>query len=80
LRNCQQDVQIAQLEPAADPVIPSHGCAVTRMLRICADIVLFSYIETEHVATEATDAVGGGCHGHNTSIFFCYRNSLCWFR
>src|SRR5215510_9907369 len=40
LRHCEQDVQVAQLDPTPDPVSRAHGPALAKLLIRCTRIVL----------------------------------------
>jgi hypothetical protein len=58
LRYRQQDVEVAQLNPATNPVVPSHRSALAKLLTKCRIIELFNYMERAQRATEVMYA----CH------------------
>jgi hypothetical protein len=51
LRYRQEGVEVAQLNPATDAVVPSHGSALARLLIKCRIIELFNYMERAQRAT-----------------------------
>src|SRR5215472_12634844 len=51
LSDREEDVQVAELDPPSDPIIPAHGTGpLTKLLYRCTKIELFGYKAMRHAA------------------------------